>query len=124
MEYSPHAKGICMNWDKASTLLRRIEEIDDADSRLNACKRNFFDLAIRYARIRADWRLADRNQRDRRNEERTRAHNAWIDACHILSRQMQSQGLDNSWREELGVDRLGIGDFACYIHCILGLRAR
>jgi len=28
------------------------------------------------------------------------------------------------WRERLGDDRKVIGDFACHLHAILGLRAR
>ena len=113
-----------MNWDKAATLFHQIKEIDVTDPVLGTCKRRLITLAIRYARIRTDWVLADRNQRDWMSEERTRTHNALIDACNLLSRHMQSKGVDNSWREELGMDRLEIGDFACYIHCILGLKAR
>jgi tetratricopeptide (TPR) repeat protein len=46
------------------------------------------------------------------------------DACNILSRAMNERGKDISWRAQLGQDRREIGDFACYIHCILGLSAR
>lgn len=36
---------------------------------------------------------------------------------------MKKQGEDASWWEQLGQNRQRIGDFACYIHCILGLKA-
>ena len=55
---------------------------------------------------------------------RTAAHDRLIDACNILSRQMAKEGEDNSWRADLGEDRRRIGDFACMLHCLLGLRAR
>jgi hypothetical protein len=37
---------------------------------------------------------------------------------------MKASGETNTWRELLGYDRKDIGDFACFIHCILGLSAR
>lgn len=55
---------------------------------------------------------------------RTRAHNAFIDACNILSRQMARPGEDVAWRARLRSDRKILGDFACYLHCLLGLKAR
>jgi len=58
------------------------------------------------------------------DQRRTLAHNAFIDACNIMSRNMGKNDEDNSWRAALGEDRKVIGDFACYIHCFLGLEAR
>ncbi len=52
------------------------------------------------------------------------AHNTLIDNCNILSRNMAKKSGDVSWREVLGDDRREIGDFACYLHCILGLSAK
>ncbi len=37
---------------------------------------------------------------------------------------MAKAGEDVAWRTVLGEDRKNIGDFACYLHCILGLRSR
>jgi len=55
---------------------------------------------------------------------RTRAHDLFIEACDMMGRCMQNEKEDFSWRGELGNDRKEIGDFACYIHLILGLVAR
>jgi hypothetical protein len=33
-------------------------------------------------------------------------------------------GEDASWRKILGNDRIAIGDFACFINLILGIKAR
>ena len=80
--------------------------------------------AARYARLRAQWWLSDATTRRELDAERTAAHNAFIDACNILSRKMAQDGEDNGWRETLTSDRREIGDFACLLTAILGLRAR
>lgn len=80
--------------------------------------------AVRYARIRVDWMMADAHARREMDEARTRAHNAFIECCDILSRAMAKAGEGNRWRERIGDDRKSIGDFACHLHCLLGILAR
>jgi len=80
--------------------------------------------AIRYAHLRAEWFLADLDARKAMDATRTRAHDAFIDACNILSREMNKAGEDNGWRRALGYDRQVIGDFACYLHCFIAIEAR
>ena len=84
---------------------------------------DLIESAVRYARIRADWYLADPEGRREMEELRTRAHNALIDNFNILARNMRKEGEDIGWWQRLGQNRQRIGDFACYIHCILGLKA-
>lgn len=55
---------------------------------------------------------------------RAAAHDTFIDACNILSRAMLAAGEPIAWRAEIGTERGDIGDFACLLHCVLGLRAR
>jgi hypothetical protein len=86
-------------------------------------RRELFTFAVRYARLRTDWQLADIDERQAMDRHRTAAHDALIDACNILSRNMAKTGEDASWRAAIN-DRKEIGDFACYIHCFLGLDAR
>ena len=111
-----------MDWDRACRIYRKIMEAEFEDP--YGLRKDLLQRAIRYARIRTDWSLSARDIRDRASNERRTVHDAFIDACNILSRQMKAQGLDISWRAELGDDRLRIGDFACYVHCILGIRTR
>lgn len=80
--------------------------------------------AIRYAHLRAEWFLADLDTRKAMDTTRTRAHDAFIDACNILSREMGKAGEDNGWRRALGDDRQVIGDFACHLHCFVAIDAR
>ena len=80
--------------------------------------------AVRYAQIRAEWAMASPERRHDRDTSRTRAHDAFIDACNILSRAQGRSGEANHWRAALGNDRQSIGDFACFVHLFLALSAR
>ncbi len=80
--------------------------------------------AVRYARIRVDWMMASIEERREMEDLRTRAHNAFIDACEILRRNMEKAGEDDGWHKRIGDDRKSIGDFACHLHCLLGVMAR
>ena len=81
-------------------------------------------LAVRYSRYRVDWYLSSQEEQIEIDKERTLAHNAFIDACNILGRNMQNAGEDASWRQKVGTDRKDIGDFACLLHAIIGIKAR
>ena len=80
--------------------------------------------AVNYAHRRAEWYLAGPDLRADMNHARTAAHNAFIDACNLLSRQMARTGEPTDWRGMLGTDRKEIGDFACFIALFVGLAAR
>ena len=94
------------------------------DSSLNVFRAELYAAAVRYARIRTDWYLAAVDEKMEIDRTRTLAHNALIDACNILSRNMKNAGEDNGWRTLLGNDRNEIGDFACYLHAIFGVLSR
>jgi len=80
--------------------------------------------AVRYAQMRVEWKLKNTEERRDMDMSRTRAHNAFIDSCNILSRNMAKLGEDITWRDLIGKDRKVIGDFACHLHCLLGIKAR
>ena len=81
-------------------------------------------MASRYAGLRVVWAMADEDGRRRLDSERTRAHNAFIDQCNILSRAMAKDSQATGWRADLGEDRKQIGDFACHLACMVGIQAR
>jgi hypothetical protein len=58
------------------------------------------------------------------DQERTIAHNAFISSCDILAGNMVELNEDASWPKRIGNNRKEIGDFACWIHLIFGLKAR
>ncbi len=108
-----------MNWEKATQIAYEIGKSRQAEKRLE-----LFRKAADYARIRVDWQFSSPEDRLKMDENRRRLHDAFIEACDSMSRVMETEGEDISWRSELGADRKEIGDFACYIHLILGLVAR
>jgi hypothetical protein len=93
-------------------------------SSLTPIVRKLIQTGIRYARIRVDWYLLPVDERIELESERKIAHDSFISSCDILARNMGKIGEDNSWRELLGTERKAIGDFACFIHMIVGMRAR
>lgn len=108
-----------MTFEEARQFLEEIE-----GSQLTTLRQDLLIAASRYAAKRVEWYLADTASRQAMDTARTAAHDAFIDTCNILSRNMTKVGEDNRWRARLGDDRKAIGDFACYLHALLGVRAR
>lgn len=80
--------------------------------------------AIKYSDYRVKWLIADINEKTEIDQERTRAHNAFISSCDSLARNMLRSGEDSSWRSRFGKDRKTIGDFAVLLVAVMGLKAR
>lgn len=93
-------------------------------SQHTSLRHDLIRAAVNYANHRAEWYLADQEQRHDMDQARTSAHNTFIDSCNILSRQMARSGESTDWREMLGTDRKEIGDFACFVAMFVGLAAR
>lgn len=55
---------------------------------------------------------------------RTYKHDSVINRVNILAMYFEKTGKEVSWREDLGKSRKTIGDFACYVSLVYGLRAR
>ena len=108
-----------MDMQKATLIYEKMET-----RKLAGLKDDLIKAAIRYARIRTDWKTMTLDERKEKDNERTFAHNAFIDACNILSRNMVKAGEDIAWRQMMSDNRKEIGDFACFLHCILGIEAR
>ena len=107
-----------MEYSTASNLYNQISETEQKDL-LN----DLVLSALEYARIRTDWYLSDKDRRIELNERRKASHETLIDSCNILSREMAKKGENISWRDTLGDEIEDIGDFACYLHCIMGIKA-
>jgi hypothetical protein len=90
-------------------------------------KKEFEDLlstAIIYSRIRVDWYTSIEHGLEVDEHQRTHAHNDFISACAALSEKMKTSGEDIAWRFKIGRDRKAIGDFACMLHAVIGIKAR
>ncbi len=108
-----------MDYSTAAECWEQIEDSKLAELRLALVR-----AAIHYSAQRVQWRLVRPENRIAMSPARTAAHNTFIDACNILSRNMLKSGEANNWRNTLGTDRKDIGDFACYVVLFLGLAAR
>lgn len=108
-----------MTLEKAEGILRLIDE-----TILKELRDDLFRSAIEYARIRTNFYSLSLEEKAKLSSNRTRAHESLIRSCNILSRNMTQSGENTSWREFMGNDRMEIGDFACHLHCIFGLRER
>lgn len=86
--------------------------------------KSLLNKAVRYSGLRCEWYFADGERRIEMDQERTLAHNAFISSCDILSRNMLQAGEDSSWRKKIGQDRKEIGDFACLLIAVIGIRSR
>lgn len=113
-----------MSPEDAQTILQEIEQAIGTDAVLLDLYQQMLAAAIRYARLRSEWFMVPVETRCEMDAQRRAAHNAFIDACNILSRAMNKLGKPIAWRQVLGQDRKEIGDFACWLHAILGVRAR
>lgn len=113
-----------MTLAECERLLREIETACRRDGDLQGLYEDLRFNAIRYARMRVDWYMLISDRRCDLDEARTRSHDAFIDSCNALSRAMGGRDLDNGWRNQIGYTREAIGDFACCLHAVLGLRAR
>ena len=109
-----------MDVSQAMSILDRIERSSVAESR----RRSWLEAGVHYFEMRVAWGMADAAGRLEMDRSRSSAHNVFIDECNILSRAMAAAGESNEWRGEIGMERGEIGDFACLLHCVLGLRAR
>jgi hypothetical protein len=104
--------------------VRRILDTVERSTVQEAIRLQWLEAATRYAELRVAWWTAAPDERRNLDASRTAAHDAFIDCCNILSRAMAAAGEPNGWRAEIGVERGEIGDFACVLHCVLGLKAR
>ncbi len=86
----------------------------------NDCLKKAADYTI----IRNRWEMMSKEEKRDADEGRSLKHDGFITSLNILSRIAQKEGVDNSWRDELGEERKRIGDFACFITYITGISNR
>jgi hypothetical protein len=107
-----------MNYDLASEIYEKLEGAS------HPLRLNLYRAAVHYAGIRAKWQLASPQERHEMNLARTAAHDIVIQSLDVLTREMEKQGLDVSWRGAIGEHRKDIGDFAVFLTAYFGILAR
>lgn len=113
-----------LSWEEAREILASVRAETEDDPALLGLRRAWLLAAVRYAQVRAEWNLLTREERTTRDRHRTQLHEAFIDSCNALGRNLVQRERDATWRRRLGDDRKTIGDLACHLHCLLGLEAR
>ncbi len=113
-----------MTFEQSIQLYKQIEKVSN-----DFLKKEFIEKAIDYARIRTDWYFMDTDSRSKDDKSRRIKHDSFIDSINAISRFMAKNEDDNSWYNELPdyrspAGRKEWGDFACYIHCYIGIRLR
>lgn len=108
-----------MDLQEAEAILKLIRS-----SRLKDFSDTLIKSAIKYAHIRAEWHFLSYEEKNELEDARRITHDALISNCDILARNMKTYGGDSTWRTLLGNDRKRIGDFACFVHALIGIEAR
>ncbi len=85
---------------------------------------DFLRRAAEYTNVRNKWELMSQSERMEADAGRTLTHDGFITSVNVISRIAAKEGVDHSWREELGEDRKRIGDFACFVTYITGISNR
>lgn len=91
------------------------------DTQFKELKIDLYKAAHKYATIRSEWAFMSNSMKLEKDQYRTISHNSFISICNALSRNMNKKSEDNSWRTIIGSNRKDIGDFACFLNCIIGL---
>lgn len=94
------------------------------NSKLGETRKTLYKAAVHYATIRSEWEFLDREDRMDQDPGRTAAHNRFIDCCNTFVREQSRIGEDNTWYNNINHDRQLIGDWACYLHCFIGIENR
>jgi len=113
-----------MDLNKARMIFDELDNLNLKEASLKRLKQDMIEQAVIYSRLRVDYLLTPIAQRQEIDARRIRSHDAFIGCCNSLSRNMKKGGYNADWREKLGEERKEIGDFACFIHCWLGIKAR
>ena len=111
--------------EQEDEILSRIEaSLDKNDEDAMELYNDFLEGAVAYANVRAGWLLLSNDEKMDQDKGRTYKHDSVINRVNILARYFEKTGKEVSWREALGESRKAIGDFACYVSLVYGLRAR
>lgn len=106
-------------FDSASEIFNQLEE-----SQLVQLREMLYKSAFRYTEYRFNWNFKTFEEKLEEDSERSIAHNAFITNCDIMARNMSNKGEPSQWRKKLTNDRKIIGDFACLLVMLIGLKNR
>ena len=113
-----------LTFQEAKEIISQIEKNDSRDPLFQELFGDFLRAAKEYTEMRFEWHFMSLEDTKERDAYRTTLHNTFIGSLNILTKYLQKQGIDTSWRESLGSDRKRIGDLANLIVSIIAIRNR
>ncbi|MBR6308589.1 MAG: hypothetical protein IKR39_08275 [Lachnospiraceae bacterium] len=124
--YLKHPKGNILKIEDAMDIYRRLAEC------ISKCKvedkmdfwNDFLKRAAKYTNVRNEWEHLTLEEKVATDHSRSCVHDGFIMSVNVLARLAEEEGLDTSWREDLGSDRKRIGDFGCFVTYITGISNR
>jgi hypothetical protein len=109
-----------ITFDTAREIFIQIE-----NSKLDKLRVSLYKSAFHYVEYRFNWNFQTHEDRlEMIDKERSIAHNAFISNCDIMARNMGKIGEPSQWRTHLTNDRKIIGDFACMLVALIGIKNR
>jgi hypothetical protein len=122
-EIATKEKGEEPMMDQAISTYLDIKVVQDKHPELNEKVANLEEAIIRYTMRLNDLAIArlEANQDIIQNMDQSRrlAHNRLIDELNILSREFAKLGLNNRWREKIGLSREQVEDWANAVYPIV-----
>ena len=125
-EYLDHKAGHILAIEEAQSIYKRMTDAI-AKCEHEAKKElwdDFVQRCFKYTLVRCKWEFMDYQERIDADPSRTRMHDTVIDSIEILARLANKEGMDTTWRDDLGNERKRLGDFACFVTYITGIANR
>ena len=125
-EYLDHKAGHILAIEDAQSIYKRMTDAI-AKCEHEAKKElwdDFVQRCFKYTLVRCKWEFMDYQEMIDADPGRTRMHDTVIDSIEILARLAKKEGIDISWRDDLGNERKRLGDFACFVTYITGISNR
>ncbi|MBR6148728.1 MAG: hypothetical protein IKQ44_10310 [Lachnospiraceae bacterium] len=125
-EYLDHKAGHILAIEDAQSIYKRMTDAI-AKCEHEAKKElwdDFVQRCFKYTLVRCKWEFMDYQERIDADPGRTRMHDTVIDSIEILARLAKKEGMDTTWRDDLGNERKRLGDFACFVTYITGISNR
>ncbi|MBE6821577.1 hypothetical protein [Caproiciproducens sp. LBM24188] len=114
-----------MNYRDGVAIFQQMEKSgNDLDKYWKQLYLSVLECAVDYAQVRARWLFLTPVERSEADRRRTIQHDAFISSLNVLARYATKNDYATDWVKVLECDRKEIGDFACYIACIIGLESR
>lgn len=105
-----------MDYITTSQIYQLIERTSPSDS-----KELFYQTAIRYAHLKAEFYLANRETRKEMKDVLIQSENALLEAWNRLGLSVYALVTDTSRSDSDGNDDDKIRNFACYLHFIMSV---